>query len=142
MVNVKQGEEVGKVSYHHFFWITLGVLILDQVIKAFIVRFGSYVTNTGAGFSIFQQQTVLLSWISLIVIGSIIYILDRLPSRGYLPAALIVGGATGNLIDRVVRGHVIDFIDLKIWPVFNLADIAISIGALWLAWLLWFQKVK
>lgn len=140
MANAKHGEGTGNISYHRFFLVALAVVFCDQVTKFLVIRFGSYVTNTGAGFSIFQNQTTLLAWISLIVIGIMIYLLDKLPSQGYIPAGLIVGGAAGNLIDRVVREHVIDFIDLKLWPVFNLADMAISIGALWLAWLLWFQK--
>ena len=54
--------------------------------------------------------------------------------------ALILGGAMGNLIDRIQSGYVIDFIDLRVWPVFNLADSAISIGAVLLAIELIFKK--
>ena len=56
-------------------------------------------------------------------------------SRIYVVAfSLILGGAVGNLIDRVVYGHVIDFIDFRVWPVFNIADSAITIGAIMIAW--------
>ena len=68
----------------------------------------------------------------LLIIGIIIYYYDKIPKNKYaeISAALILGGAVGNLIDRVLRGHVIDFIDLRIWPSFNIADTAISIGAI------------
>ena len=49
--------------------------------------------------------------------------------------ALLAGGATGNLIDRIWHGQVIDFIDFSFWPVFNLADCAIVVGAVWLCWI-------
>ena len=48
--------------------------------------------------------------------------------------SLILGGAIGNLIDRIVFGYVVDFIDLRMWPVFNIADSAITIGAVVVAW--------
>jgi signal peptidase II len=59
---------------------------------------------------------------------------DEKLSRLYIVAfSLILGGTIGNLIDRIVYGHVIDFIDFRIWPVFNIADSAITVGALIIA---------
>ena len=59
--------------------------------------------------------------------------------RGFAPGALglLLGGAAGNLVDRVRFGQVVDFLDLRVWPVFNVADVAITLGAVWLALNLW-----
>ena len=54
--------------------------------------------------------------------------------------SLILAGALGNLIDRVFYGYVIDFLDFRIWPVFNVADSAITIGAIMLGWLIIFKE--
>ena len=65
-----------------------------------------------------------------IVITIIIYYYDQLPQTkaGQILWGLIVGGAAGNLIDRLIQGFVVDFIDFYFWPAFNIADMAISIG--------------
>lgn len=91
--------------------------------------------NTGAAFSIAEGQTVILSVIALVVVGAIIRTARRLGSTGWAVClGLILGGAVGNLIDRLfrapgpLRGAVVDWIDLQVWPVFNLADSALVIG--------------
>lgn len=89
-------------------------------------------TNTGASFSLFQGMNTTFIWISLIVIGGILYYWDKIEEYNKLAMILILAGILGNFIDRVLLGHVIDFIDFKIWPVFNLADSCITIGILWL----------
>ena len=115
---------------------TILVVLLDQLSKILIVK-GlipiSYSLNTGAGFGILKSSTTLLIWISIIVIGLIFYYYDKIPLKQksvQIATALILAGAIGNLIDRIRLGHVIDFIDLKIWPSFNIADSAITIGAI------------
>jgi signal peptidase II len=94
----------------------------------------TYVQNTGAAFGLFKGMTALLSVLSAVVAAWISLELRRSPrGDGKLWAlSLVLGGALGNLIDRVWRGYVVDFIDLRIWPVFNLADSAITIGVIWL----------
>jgi signal peptidase II len=88
------------------------------------------VENTGAGFGLFRNQVFILVLISLAAISfTVFYILKKKPVY-YFPLALILGGAVGNLIDRLRFGHVIDFIDLHWWPVFNVADSCITIGSL------------
>ncbi len=97
----------------------------------------TYVRNTGAAFSLFQGQVPILIVISVIVAGWMAWELLRHPhATRHIPVALgmILGGAIGNLIDRLRFGYVEDFIDLRVWPVFNLADSAISIGVMWLIW--------
>lgn len=116
--------------------ISLIVIFLDQLAKILIVKQIipiDYITNTGASFGLFQDSVSLLIWISIIIIGVIFYLYDKIPVKErivHIFTALILGGAVGNLIDRIRLRYVIDFIDLKIWPSFNIADAAITIGAI------------
>jgi len=99
----------------------------------------NYTTNSGGAFGlgrsapwVFAGATVLVS----VVIVFVSFRLDRRPLA--LALGLILGGALGNLTDRILNGpglsgHVIDFIDLQVWPVFNLADASIVVGAILLA---------
>jgi len=91
--------------------------------------------NTGAAFSIAEGQTVLLSLVALAVVIAIVRTARRLGSNAWAVClGLILGGATGNLADRIfrapgpLRGGVVDWIDLQVWPVFNLADSALVVG--------------
>lgn len=87
------------------------------------------VENTGAGFGLLKNQVFILVLISATAIFfTVFYMLKKRPGY-YFPFALIVGGAAGNLIDRIRFGHVIDFIDLHWWPVFNVADSCITVGS-------------
>ena len=97
------------------------------------------VFNKGAAFSLFAQaagwQTPLLAAFALVAAVIVSVLIVRNPGRGMLclGLALILGGALGNLIDRVRFGHVVDFLDFHAlgwhWPAFNVADSAISVGA-------------
>jgi signal peptidase II len=98
-----------------------------------------FTTNSGGAFSIGGSSPWIFVTASVVVIGIIIVTAFR---HNHAPAAvavgLILGGALGNLTDRAIRGadfhgRVVDFIDLHVWPVFNLADTAIVVGALILA---------
>ena len=134
--------------------ISFFVILLDQLTKYLTSRYMqlnqsiplinkilhlTYIQNTGAGFGILKGWNTLLIFISLIVIGIILFNLDKIIKEKsiYLPIALVLGGAVGNLIDRAFFGYVIDFIDFRIWPAFNVADSAITIGAIWLIFYLW-----
>ena len=91
----------------------------------------TWATNTGGAFGVLSSSTTLLAIVATLVVVALIYTASRLGS-GRLVAvgvALVIGGAIGNLIDRVRVGYVIDYIDFHFWPVFNIADIAITIGA-------------
>ncbi|GAJ17757.1 unnamed protein product, partial [marine sediment metagenome] len=74
----------------------------------------------------------LLLWFAIIVVGVILYLYDKIPDETQIQifTALILGGTLGNLIDRIKFGYVIDFLDFQIWPAFNLADSAITIGVI------------
>ena len=104
-----------------------------EIIKGFFNI--THVRNYGAGFSILQNARLFLSLISIIAIVVLVYLLvttkkkDTLTSMSYL---MVISGALGNLLDRLRQGYVVDFLDFKIfgwdYPVFNVADIFITIG--------------
>jgi len=123
------------------------IIVLDQITKFLIVKslepgkqisiisnflYLTQMHNFGAAFSLFQGMTTLIIWLSIIVIGIILYVFDKIPRKKYVlvSTALLLGGITGNLIDRIRFGYVIDFIDFRIWPAFNIADSAITIGVI------------
>ena len=96
-------------------------------------------TNTGSAFGLFPNQTLILIVASVFAIGFLVYFYrsHALP-RPLLrfAIALQLGGALGNLIDRLNAGAVVDFIDVGKWPIFNLADSSIVIGLVLLCWVL------
>jgi len=101
------------------------------------------VLNSGAAFGLFKGRSVFFMVSSVLVIALIFLYLWRGSCREILvmtALGLILGGAVGNLIDRVLFGYVIDFLDFRIWPVFNIADASITIGACILAIRLIFNK--
>ncbi|MBZ0166983.1 MAG: signal peptidase II, partial [Candidatus Omnitrophica bacterium] len=99
------------------------------------------VHNTGIAFGFFKDQGIVFIVIPVIAIILLIFNIyyyrqnDEALSRTYITGfSLILAGAIGNLIDRIMYGYVIDFIDIRFWPVFNVADSAITVGALIIAW--------
>lgn len=128
------------------------VVICDQITKQFFtgllyhgeswplisgVLHMTLVHNTGIAFGLFKDKGMVFIIIPIIAIILLIFNIyyyrqnNEALSRSYIVAfSLILGGAIGNLIDRIAFGYVIDFIDFRIWPVFNIADSAITIGAL------------
>lgn len=106
------------------------------------------VYNTGSAFGVFRGQNWLLSYISVFAIIMILFMLVRRPrfsSDFYMylwqwALLLILCGATGNLIDRIRLGYVVDFLDFRFWPVFNLADSFITCGVFMLLFLLFKKK--
>ncbi len=134
-----------------FSWIIIAVavILIDQLSKLFIVSNVSlyehftfipgiidiaYVKNTGAAFSILNDHTWLLGALSIIVsLLIILYMVKTKPmdKLTVISAGLVLGGALGNGIDRIVRQYVVDFIEFSFinFPVFNVADIAITVGA-------------
>jgi len=103
----------------------------------------TYIRNFGAGFGILQQQKWLLILISIIVIGFIFYYFDRIKNEELLLQVLVgfvLGGTIGNLIDRITYGFVIDFLDFRIWPIFNFADSFVTIGVIGLIFYFWSKE--
>jgi signal peptidase II len=101
----------------------------------YIVRL-TYVENEGAAFGLLTNEHLLMAFTAVMVIATIV-IYYRYPYWGHpvlkTGLGLVLGGAVGNLIDRLRLGFVVDFIDFRVWPVFNLADSAITIGVTMLA---------
>jgi signal peptidase II len=123
-----------------FFSVALFVflVILDQATK-YIIRFfgGFYICNKGIAFGISLPNWLILGFIVTILVFAIFLILNfkfipcgiSLKKKiSNLALIFILSGAISNLLDRLYNGCVIDFIDLKIWPVFNLADVFICLG--------------
>ncbi|MBP2073427.1 MAG: signal peptidase [Thermoanaerobacterium sp.] len=133
-------------------------IIIDQLSKYFVVKYlkpiGSfpiinnifhftYVENRGAAFGILQNRTLFFIIITVIVGTILIYSIVKIPGSTFykFTLSMILGGAIGNLIDRVRLGYVVDFIDFKFFPaVFNLADSMIVVGAFLLCYVLIFKN--
>jgi signal peptidase II len=101
----------------------------------------TYVENRGAAFGVLQNQTAFFIAVGLVVISVIIASYRYIPEPSWLLnvcLGLQMGGAVGNLIDRILVGYVVDFIDLTFWPVFNIADSAICVGVAGLAYTVMF----
>lgn len=130
-----------------YFIIIAFILIADQGIKYLIqttmelnqsiplmdgIFHITYIHNYGAAFSILQNKTVFLIAVQVIVIsGILLYLIKKRKTEHpmlLLSLAMIVAGGLGNLIDRAVNGYVVDFLDLRIWPIFNIADISVCVG--------------
>lgn len=108
--------------------LALAILLIDQILKLIAINNNNYITNTGAAWGLLQGSNFLLIIISFIVI----FYINRYFKSHPLALSILLGGVLGNLFDRVFRGHVIDFIDIKLlnYPLFNIADIAIVLAVL------------
>ena len=97
----------------------------------------AYTCNKGAAFGLLANETLLFALIALVVIGMIVAYFRFLPANRpwlRLSLGLQLGGALGNLVDRLRQGYVVDFISVKAWPVFNIADACVVVGVLILAY--------
>lgn len=144
----------GRTAIGKWLWIAAAVLALDQATKYAVERFLSYserlavvpgffdltlVYNRGAAFSFLAQASGWQGWFFIgIGAAATVFIVWLLAKHGSqrlfaFSLALILGGAIGNVVDRIVRGHVVDFGLLHWqrfhWPAFNVADSAITVGA-------------
>ncbi|MBI4491193.1 MAG: signal peptidase II [Chloroflexi bacterium] len=105
----------------------------------------TYVENRGAAFGLLQNQTLFFVVVGLVVIGVIAASYRQMarPSMFLnLCLGLQMGGAIGNLVDRIREGSVVDFLELPYWPVFNVADSAIVVGVAGLAYTMLFPKAR
>lgn len=143
-------------------WVALAVCAADQLSKLLIAaNFGVsdrlavipgvidfvYVENTGAAFSLLSSHTWLLGVVSALFCAAIAAYMAKMKftdKRYVIIGGMLLGGALGNGIDRIFRGYVVDFIEFAFvrFPVFNIADIAITVGAALLVGLVILQKEK
>ena len=132
-------------------WLVLAIAIVaDQITKAIITGSlargeswpddgffrATYVHNSGTAFGLFQDQGFVLTIISFIAVGALIYFFRGGGIQSIIvrvAIGMMIGGAIGNLLDRVRLGYVVDFIDVGPWPVFNMADSFITVGIATLA---------
>jgi signal peptidase II len=124
----------------------LGLLIADQTVKHLVrttmvqgqsipiienIFHITYIENPGAAFGILANQRMLFLILTAVIVGVMIYLYCSLSNKKSLTAislGIVVSGAIGNFIDRFMQGTVTDFLDFRIWPIFNIADIAICVG--------------
>ena len=129
-----------------YFLIAGSVLLLDQFVKSVIqqkmqeglsipvlpgIFHITYILNPGAAFGLFEEQQWLFILVAVLLVLGVAVLFRQLlqqPPVMRFGAALLVGGALGNLMDRIRLGKVVDFWDFRIWPIFNVADIAICVG--------------
>jgi signal peptidase II len=143
-----------------FYLIAILIAAADQLIKYFIQNYLplnhsipligdvvklTYVRNTGVAFSLFVGFSPYLAFVGTMVVAVVIFFHYRFKKMNpvvQLGLAFVLGGSLGNLIDRFFRGFVIDYADITIWPVFNLADIMINVGVIMLAYKLFEEEEK
>ncbi|MDD6881791.1 MAG: signal peptidase II [Firmicutes bacterium] len=127
--------------------LVIGIIVLDQVVKLMVrssmfvgqsipvidgIFHLTYVQNRGAAFSILYGQNVFLIFVPTIAVLLAIWYMEKHLKEHWtmiLALSLLVSGGIGNLIDRGFFGFVTDMFDFRIWPVFNVADIAVCVGA-------------
>ncbi len=141
--------------------LIVGGIAFDQIIKLSIVNnmdlydsisiipnifYITYIVNTGAAFSMLKGNFLALIVIPVIVIILLYgYMFVKRKEMLFIEQtamAMIISGGIGNLIDRIATGKVIDFLDFRIWPVFNIADILVSLGCVTLIVAVLFSKEK
>jgi signal peptidase II len=136
--------------------VAAAVVVVDQAVKAVVrsqidpterIRLIPgvklvHTENSGVAFSVLSGGGPLVVVIALVALGALLaFFVSHLRTRlVWLPTGLLLGGAAGNLIDRVRAGSVTDFIKLPHWPAFNVADMAVTIGVLALIYVL--EKAK
>ena len=151
-VEATTSPRIRSAAYVRAVALLAAVLIVDQLTKHTIasgiaagdsrkflpgIKF-VHVRNTGVAFGFFSGGGALVLAFTLVALGVLLTYFVLRPTRPglWVPTGLLIGGALGNLIDRVAHGAVTDFIKLPLWPAFNVADMAITFGVLALLWVL------
>lgn len=142
--------------------VAVAVFVLDRLTKAWVTEniplgaarpvLGDYVRivhaqNTGAAFGLLPERTTLLSVLSVVAVLAIVYYYRQIASNSSLVSATLgmqLGGAFGNLLDRVTQGYVVDFVDIgfgdiRFWA-FNVADSSIVVGIILVTAALWYEE--
>lgn len=128
-----------------FVLIAVPVLVADQLSKWLVserMHVGEripllpflqlhHIRNEGVAFGLLSEHRTLVIVATVVMVGLLSYAISRLPRNTWLATAgagAVLGGAAGNVLDRIRMGHVVDFFELPHWPTFNIADIAIVLG--------------
>jgi signal peptidase II len=117
----------------------MSIPIIDQVFHL------TFVLNPGAAFGMLEHNREFFIIMAIAVLMFVVYMRKKIleePLTVQIGIALFVGGALGNLIDRMKTGLVVDFFDFRIWPVFNVADIAICLGVGVMIWSIIREELK
>jgi signal peptidase II len=152
-------EKLYAIRFGGILTISSVVVVLDRVSKAWVRHhfqlgesravtswfYLTFVHNTGTAFGLFQGNNKALLILAFIILAVLLYGARGLSERGgfwgALGVALVLGGAIGNVMDRIHYGQVVDFFDFRIWQVFNVADSAITVGTISLiVGLLWKER--
>ena len=142
--------------------VAVAVFVLDRITKAWVSEtiplgtarpvIGEYVRivhaqNTGAAFGLLPERTTLLSVLSVVAVLAIVYYYRQIASNSALVSATLgmqLGGAFGNLLDRIAQGYVVDFVDVGVGDVrfwaFNVADSSIVVGIILVTLALWYEE--
>ena len=132
-------------AHQAWLWVAALGLLIDRATKVWALAalpehprslakyfWLTYVENTGAAFGMFQNGNALLIVVMIAVITFIVWSWRDIAHYGKIAqwgGVLILTGAIGNLYDRITLGFVVDFLDFRVWPVFNVADSCITVGA-------------
>lgn len=135
-----------------FYLIAFVIVLCDQLTKHMVIRVFpvgdsrrilgpilslTHTRNTGGAFSLLQARVPVFVVVGIIAVAAMLVAYHRMRESdlGISAAlALALGGAIGNLIDRIRFGYVVDFFDIHVWPIFNIADSAITVAICLLAW--------
>jgi len=141
-------EKLYAIRFGGIMTIAGSVLLVDRLTKAWVRHhfmlgesrritpwfYLTFVQNTGTAFGLFQGNNKALLILGAVILAALLYgargLVERGGFWGALGVALVLGGAVGNIMDRMHYGQVIDFLDFRVWPVFNIADSAISVGTI------------
>ena len=134
--------------------IIIILVLIDQLTKQMLINKNiciipnvldlTYIQNSGAAFGIGSNFFVMCSSIIIILLFMAYLYVDREKINNFFPYTLVISGAVGNLIDRIIRGYVIDFIDISFlnFPCFNIADICVVVGIVVLIILISIKIIK
>ena len=130
-----------------YYLIILAVIIFDRISKVYIsgnmelnssnpvidgIFHITYIQNTGAAFSMLEgHRLFLIALTALLILGLLVFLVIKGNKEHWslkLALSLIISGGIGNLIDRVMYGYVVDFMDFRVWPIFNIADVSVCVG--------------
>ncbi len=115
-----------KILVDHTMHVNQSIVVFKDILSI------TYVQNRGAAFGLFWGSTTILVIVGIFAIFAIICFREHFSRDAHIqvPLAFLLGGSLGNIVDRIFRGYVVDYIDFHVWPVFNYADIMINLGVL------------